>query len=149
MRPCDGSGTGSFRDGGRLTPDGDEGAPGAPRHHHGPGAPAKEPGRDGWGDAGDGPAAGGAQAGSDPLGVPAPAPVPGLWLPWQRFVAWFVLRNRAGQPGSYRPLCLTRGCFYNRAGTCTFDRVEPAPAAVMEAAQCPHALFLQRERPDR
>ena len=96
--------------------------------------------------------------------APGPVPLPGLWHPWQRFVAAWVRGRRPApaspsrlpaQPdaagrtpalapaeGLYRPLCLSRGCFHNRDGTCTFDRVEPAPLAVMDAGTCPHALFL-------
>lgn len=72
---------------------------------------------------------------------PAPAPLPGLWLPWQRYVAAFV-RSRQARTGTRKPLCIARACHYNRQGACTFERVEPAPAAVMEASLCPHALFL-------
>ena len=109
------------------------------------------------------PAAGEPGAASDLPLRPAPAPLPGLWLPWQRYVAAFVRAQRARMnpalgttsarraapapdtapaPGLYRPLCVSHGCHYNRKGTCAFDRVEPAPAAVMEASVCAHALFL-------
>ncbi|PZN10328.1 MAG: hypothetical protein DIU69_07300 [Bacillota bacterium] len=50
-------------------------------------------------------------------------------------------------PGPYRPLCRTRACHYNRDWICCYDRVEPAPVAVMEASFCPHALFLDHQEP--
>ena len=53
----------------------------------------------------------------------------------------------AGGSGPYRPLCRTRACHYNRDWICCYDRVEPAPVAVMEASICPHALFLHHEEP--
>lgn len=74
---------------------------------------------------------------------PAPAPLPGLWLPWQRSVAAPV-RSRQARTAARQPLCTARACPYNRRGTCTLERVEPAPAPVMDAGLCPHALVLTR-----
>ncbi|EKP94062.1 hypothetical protein ThesuDRAFT_01786 [Thermaerobacter subterraneus DSM 13965] len=80
------------------------------------------------------------------------------WVhPWQRYVELFRRRlppapeeavpGLAAAAGPYRPLCRTRACYYNREWVCQFDRVEPAPVGVMEAAVCPHALFLQEGGP--
>ncbi|WPD19765.1 hypothetical protein [Thermaerobacter composti] len=68
-------------------------------------------------------------------------PLPGPWLPWQRYVAAFV-RSRQARTGAHKPLCTARACHYNHGGTCNLERVEPAPAPVMDASLCPHAVFL-------